>query len=53
MERKPLTVVSPRTNPAQCLEYLGKNLLERPELRNYSQQVKTGLGRFAMIFGMQ
>lgn len=53
MERKPLTVVSPRSNPAQCLEYLGKNLLERPELRNYSQQVKTGLGRFAMIFGMQ
>ena len=53
MERKPLTVVSPRTNPAQCLEYLGKNLLERPEMRNYSQQIKTGLGRFAMIFGMQ
>jgi len=52
-ERKPITVVAPRSNPSQCMEYLGKNLMERPDLRNYSQQIKTGLGRFAMIFGLE
>ena len=52
-ERKPITVVAPRSNPSQCMEYLGKNLMERPDLRSYSQQIKTGLGRFAMIFGLE
>ncbi len=53
MERKPLSVVAPRGNPAQCMTYLGTNLLERPELRQYKQHLKTGLGRFAMIFGLE
>lgn len=51
-ERKPLCVVSPRANPTQCITYLGRNLLENPEVRQYNQQLKTGLGRFAMIFGL-
>lgn len=51
--RKPLTTVSPRSNPAQCMEYLGKTLLERPDQRTHSQQIKTGLGRFATILGLQ
>jgi len=52
-ERKPLTVVSPTSNPAQCMEYLGKNVMEHPGLRNYSQQIKTGLSRFSLIFGLK
>lgn len=53
MDRKPLSIVAPRGNPAQCMTYLGRNLLENPELRKYKQQLKTGLGRFAMIFGLE
>lgn len=53
MERKPLTIVSPRCNSAQCITYLGKNILEKPDARKYNQQLRTGLGRFAMIFGLE
>jgi flagellar biosynthesis protein FlhG len=53
MDRKPLGHVLPRSNPAQCLTYLGRNLLEAPDLRTYKQQLKTGLSRFAMIFGLE
>jgi flagellar biosynthesis protein FlhG len=53
MDRKPLNTVLPRCNPAQCMTYLGRNLLEAPDLRTYKQQLKTGLSRFAMIFGME
>lgn len=52
-ERKPLCIVAPRSNPSQCMTYLGRNLLENPEMRTYKQQLKTGLGRFAMIFGLE
>jgi flagellar biosynthesis protein FlhG len=53
MDRKPLSTVFPRSNPAQCMTYLGKNLLEAPDLRTYKQQLKTGLNRFALIFGLE
>lgn len=52
-DRKPLSTVLPRSNPAQCMTYLGRNLLEAPDTRTYKQQLKTGLSRFAMIFGME
>lgn len=52
-ERKPLCTVSPRSNPSQCMEYLGKNLLDRPDSRTYRQQIRTGLNRFAMILGLE
>lgn len=51
-QRKPFTLVNPKSRPSQCLEYLGRVVLEPPELRAYSQELKSGLGRFAMIFGM-
>ena len=53
MERKPLCITSPRSNPSQCMEYLGKNLLDKPDSRIYRQQIKTGLSRFAMILGLE
>ncbi|HPC47160.1 MAG TPA: AAA family ATPase, partial [Deltaproteobacteria bacterium] len=51
-QRKPFAVVNPKSRPSQCLEYLGRTILEPPETRTYSQEIKGGLGRFAMIFGM-
>jgi flagellar biosynthesis protein FlhG len=51
-QRRPITLASPKSRPSQCLEYLGRTIMEPPELRMYSQEVKGGLGRFAMIFGM-
>ena len=53
MQRKPLTMLSPRCNSSQCLTYVGKNITENPELRTYNQELKTGLGRFGMIFGLE
>ncbi len=53
MQRKPVTSVSARSYSSQCMEYVSKNILENPELRTYDQQLKTGLGRFAMIFGLE
>jgi flagellar biosynthesis protein FlhG len=53
MQRKPLTSISSRSNSSQCMAYVGKILLESPELRTYSQQLKTGFGRFGMIFGLE
>ena len=44
--------VNPKSKPSQCLEYLGRLVMEPPELRTYNQELKSGLGRFAMIFGM-
>lgn len=35
------------------MAYLGRNLLESPDLRTYKRELKTGLGRFAMIFGLE
>lgn len=52
-ERKPLCTVSPRSNPSQCMMYLGRNLMDRPDSRTYRQQIKTGLSRFAMILGLE
>jgi len=51
-QRKPFTLVNPKSKPSQCLEYLGRLVMEPPELRTYNQELKSGLGRFAMIFGM-
>jgi len=51
-QRKPLTLVNPKGKSSQCLEYLGKILTEPPEVRTYNQELKSGLGRFAMIFGL-
>jgi flagellar biosynthesis protein FlhG len=51
-QRKPMTVVNPKSKSSQCLEYLGKILLEPPEARTYNQELKSGLGRFATIFGL-
>ncbi|MBN2297602.1 MAG: AAA family ATPase [Deltaproteobacteria bacterium] len=53
MQRKPLTVLSPRCNSAQCLTYVGKNITENPDFRTYNQELKTGFGRFGMIFGLE
>ncbi|HOO37916.1 MAG TPA: AAA family ATPase [Deltaproteobacteria bacterium] len=53
MQRKPLTSVSAKGYSSQCMEYLGRNLLENPELRTYNQELKKGFGRFAMIFGLE
>ncbi|HHO74897.1 MAG TPA: hypothetical protein ENN05_00510 [Deltaproteobacteria bacterium] len=53
MQRKPLTVLSPRSNPSQCITYVGRNIMENPELRTYNQELKTGFGRFGMIFGLE
>lgn len=52
VQRKPFTLVNPKSKPSQCLEYLGRIVMEPPELRTYNQELKSGLGRFAMIFGM-
>lgn len=51
-QRKPFTIVNPKSKPSQCLEYLGKVVIEPPELRTYNQELKGGLSRFAMILGM-
>jgi flagellar biosynthesis protein FlhG len=51
-QRKPFTIVNPKCKAAQCLEYLGRVVIDPPELRSYNQELKSGLGRFAMIFGM-
>jgi flagellar biosynthesis protein FlhG len=51
-QRKPFTVVNPKSKTSQCLEYLGRVVMEPPEMRNYNQELKSGLGRFAMIFGL-
>ncbi len=51
-QRKPFTLVNPKSRPSQCIDYLGRMIMEPPELRSYSQEMKGGLGRFAMIFGM-
>jgi flagellar biosynthesis protein FlhG len=51
-QRKPFTVVNPKSRTSQCLEYLGRVVIDPPELRTYNQELKSGLGRFAMIFGM-
>ncbi len=53
MQRKPLTVLSPRSNPSQCLTYVGRNIMENPDFRTYNQELKTGIGRFGMIFGLK
>jgi flagellar biosynthesis protein FlhG len=53
MQRKPLTSINLRSNSSQCMAYVGKILLESPELRTYNQQLKTGFGRFGMIFGLE
>jgi hypothetical protein len=44
--------VNPKGRTSQCLEYLGRVVIDPPELRTYNQELKSGLGRFAMIFGM-
>lgn len=51
-QRKPFTVVNPKSRPSKCLEYLGSAIAEPPEKRRYNQVLKGGIGRFAMIFGM-
>jgi len=51
-QRKPITLVNSKSKASQCMAYLGKILTEPPELRTYNQELKSGLGRFAMIFGM-
>ncbi len=51
-QRKPFTIVNPKCKTSQCLEYLGKVVIDPPDLRSYNQEFKGGLGRFAMIFGM-
>lgn len=51
-QRKPFTVVNPKSKPSQCIEYLGRVVMDPPELRTYNQELKSGLGRFAMIFGL-
>jgi flagellar biosynthesis protein FlhG len=51
-QRKPFTLVNPKSKPSQCLDYLGRIVMEPPELRSYNQELRGGLGRFAMIFGM-
>jgi flagellar biosynthesis protein FlhG len=51
-QRKLITSVNPRSKTSQCLEYLGRIMTEPPELRTYNQELKSGLGRFAMIFGL-
>lgn len=51
-QRKPFTLVNPKSRPSQCLDYIGRIAMEQPELRIYNQELKGGLGRFAMIFGM-
>jgi flagellar biosynthesis protein FlhG len=51
-QRKPITSVNPKSKTSQCLEYLGRMMTEPPELRTYNQELKSGLGRFAMIFGL-
>jgi flagellar biosynthesis protein FlhG len=53
MQRKPLTTISAKSYSSQCMGYVGKILLEIPELRSYNQQLKKGIGRFAMIFGIE
>ncbi len=52
-QRKPLAVTSPKGTSSQCMAYLGRSLMKSPELRNYDQQLKTGVGRFGMIFGLE
>jgi len=52
IQRKPFTVTSPKSKTAQCLEYLGRVVMVPPETRTYNQELKSGLGRFAMIFGL-
>jgi flagellar biosynthesis protein FlhG len=51
-QRKPLTIVNPKSKASQCMDYLGKILTEPPEIRTYNQELKSGLGRFGMIFGL-
>lgn len=51
-QRKPFTMVNPKCKTSQCLEYLSRVVIDPPELRSYNQELKSGLGRFAMIFGM-
>jgi flagellar biosynthesis protein FlhG len=51
-QRKPFTIVNPKCKTSQCLEYLSRVVIDPPELRSYNQELKSGLGRFAMIFGM-
>jgi flagellar biosynthesis protein FlhG len=51
-QRKPFTLTSPKSKTSQCLEYLGRVVMEPPELRTYNQELKSGIGRFAMIFGL-
>jgi flagellar biosynthesis protein FlhG len=51
-QRKPFTIVNPKSRPSQCLEYLGRVVMDPPELRTYNQELKSGLSRFAMILGM-
>jgi flagellar biosynthesis protein FlhG len=52
VQRKLFTIVNPKCKTSQCLEYLGRVVIDPPELRSYNQELKSGLGRFAMIFGM-
>jgi len=52
MQRRPITCVYPRSDVSQCMQYLGTNMLEAPEDRTYRQELKKGLGRFAMILGL-
>jgi flagellar biosynthesis protein FlhG len=51
-QRKPFTIVNPKCKTSQCLEYLSRVVIDPPELRSYNQELKSGLGRFGMIFGM-
>lgn len=52
MQRQPVSTISPRSKSAQCLQYLGRMLMEPPHERQYDQQLKSGFSRFGTIFGL-
>ena len=51
--RQPLSGLFPRSKPAQCLEFLGRNIMTRPSEREYRSQVRGGIKRFAAIFSLR
>ncbi|HVN72805.1 MAG TPA: AAA family ATPase [Desulfomonilia bacterium] len=52
VQRKPFTVTSPKSKTSQCLDYLGRVVMQPPETRTYNQELRSGFSRFAMIFGL-
>lgn len=52
MQRKLITGLYPKGKPSQCLEYLGRNIIEPPENRTIEQGIKSGFARFATILGL-